>query len=143
MSLIPCARHGTKAIGKLATMYWAWNLNDGSRRAYRQRICADCFREWPGPLLAAAIGTEDALICPSCGNPTVDDMDPVYCTYFLPKMPKGQAEMPTCPRCAVDIRTQAMVRADPLEDRESSSVAAATDQRSAAGVWGDVWGKAS
>jgi len=138
VSLLPCALEGKKARGKLATLYWAWNLADGARRAYRQRICADCFRGWPGPLLAMALGAEDALICPACSAPTVDDMDPVYCTYFLPGMPKGSAEMPMCAKCAVHARAQAMQGADLLEDRGPSSVASATDPTPSADVWASM-----
>jgi len=102
-------------LGKPASLYWAWTNADGRRRAWKQKVCPDCLREFY--LRAIVSSVEPVLICPNCGIGTVDDYDAVYLTYCLPGQPKGQAEMPLCPPCAVRIRSYALKGAVELEDR--------------------------
>lgn len=110
-----CHETGTN---KLTSLYWAWNLADGARRAYRQQVCRGCMVGHYAQLIIAA--EEPLLACPACGIATVDDYDAVYVTYCIPGMPKGTSEMPLCGACAVEVRTKAMTGAASLADREAS-----------------------
>ena len=115
MSLYPCSLDGKRHPGKLAQVYWAWVKADGERLALRQRLCQGCYMESVYPV---AIAAQSALAaCPVCHISTVDDMDPVYATVFLPKQPRGDVEMALCPPCAVRIRVMAQTGSEPLEDR--------------------------
>jgi hypothetical protein len=133
VSLIPCGRDGERHPGKNSTLYWAWTLADGSRRAYRQRLCIDCFRELAVPLISQS--ASDALICPVCGGSSVDDLDPVYLTYFLPSMPKGTCEFATDAACAARVRSWAMQGAQELEDRALAGAEASAPALSADAAW--------
>ena len=95
-----------QTLGKPASLYWAWTRSDGRRKAWKQKVCADCFREHYVKLIIASM--EPVLICPACGISTVDDYDAVYLTYCLPGMPKDQSEMPMCGPCAVSLRNKAL-----------------------------------
>lgn len=110
-----CALDEQERVGKPVSMYWAWNLADGSRRAYKQLICEDCFRERYVPLIVRAF--EPLLACPWCGEDTTDGYDAVYVTYCPPGAPKGQSEMPLCGVHAAELRGLAMHGATPLQDR--------------------------
>ncbi len=102
-------------VAKPASLYWAWNRADGSRKAVKQKVCRDCFQEHYAGLIASAF--QPILVCPACGIGTVDDYDAVYLTYCLPGMPKDQSEMPMCGACAVSLRSKALEGARELEDR--------------------------
>lgn len=101
--------------GKPISLYWAWTVADGRRRAWKQKVCAACFEEHFVRLVVTAM--EPILICPACGIGTVDDYDAVYLSYFIPGMSSGQSEMPLCGPCAVAVRNKALEGAAPLEDR--------------------------
>lgn len=107
-----CERDG---LGKPASLYWAWTRADGRRKAWKQKVCQDCFKEHYVKLIVRSM--EPVLLCPSCGISTADDYDAVYVTYCLPGMPKDQSEMPLCPACAVAVRNLALQGAVELEDR--------------------------
>lgn len=100
---------------KPVSLYWAWNLADGHRKAYRQKVCLDCAKHHYASLIRAAL--EPILICPACGIATVDDYDAVYLTYCVPGHEKQQSEMPFCGPCAVGVRVKAMEGATLLDDR--------------------------
>ena len=110
-----CPLCSQQSLGKLASLYWAWTLADGRRKAWKQKACADCFREHYVRLVVSSM--EPVLLCPSCGISTADDFDAVYLSYFMPGMPGGQSEMPLCGPCAVEVRNKALLGASPLEDR--------------------------
>jgi hypothetical protein len=110
-----CALCQQQRTEKPVSLYWAWNRADGSRKAVKQKICPDCFREHYVSLVVTSM--QPVLVCPSCGIGTVDDYDAVYLTYCLPGMPKDQSEMPLCGACAVVVRNKALEGASDLEDR--------------------------
>ena len=114
-----CGLCEQQAIGKRASMYWAWMRADNKRVAYKQLVCEDCVREAYVPLIVNA--EQPVLACPACGISTVDDYDAVYLTYCLPGMPPGKSEMPFCPPCAAVLRGKAMSGAVQLEDRRQES----------------------
>lgn len=118
MSLYPCSACGQRAQGKLANATWAWNLADGTRVAYRQRLCTGCFilNVQGIPMLSP----EQPLTCPMCGIGTAEDMDPVYCTVFVPGAGKFSFEWPTCAPCAANLRGKAQENAQRLESRDES-----------------------
>lgn len=107
-----------QVLEKLASLYWAWVNTDGRRRAYKQKTCSDCMREHYVQLIVSS--EQPVLICPGCGISTVDDMDPIYLTYCMPNMPKGQSEMPMCGACAARVRSLALRGSSPLDDRGAS-----------------------
>ena len=110
-----CDLCGQQRLEKPASLYWAWVLTNGRRRAYKQRVCSDCMREHYVQLIIAS--EQPLLACPACGISTVEDMDACFLTYCLPGAPKGQSEMPMCPPCAAELRIKALTGAHELEDR--------------------------
>jgi len=122
--------------GKPASLYWAWTRADGRRKAWKQKVCTDCFRERYVRLVVASM--EPVLICPACGISTVDDYDAVYLTYCLPGMPKDQSEMPLCGPCAVETRNLALTGATELENRELGVGGPQPVAQSGAEVWASL-----
>jgi hypothetical protein len=110
-----CALCGQQTLSKPASLYWAWTRADGHRKAWKQKVCTDCFRDHYAALIVSSL--EPVLVCPACGIGTVDDYDAVYLTYCLPGMPKDQSEMPMCGPCAVALRNKALSGAVELDDR--------------------------
>jgi hypothetical protein len=125
-----------QTLGKPASLYWAWTRADGRRKAWKQRVCTDCFREHYVRLVVASM--EPVLMCPACGISTVDDYDAVYLTYCLPGMPKDQSEMPLCGACAVNVRNLALAGAVELEDREVGVGGPQPLAINAAQAWADI-----
>jgi hypothetical protein len=138
LAVIPkiCDLHGGQVVEKLASLYWAWVLADGHRRAWKQKVCADCVREHYVPLIIA--GEQPVLVCPACGISTVDDMDAIYLTYCLPGMPQGQSELPMCGPCAVELRNKALAGAAELPDRGVGVGGPQPDAVSAASTWASL-----
>ncbi len=110
-----CPLHEGDYIGKPISLYWAWTNADGRRKAWKQKVCSDCFRENYAPLVVRAM--EPVLMCPNCGISTADDYDAVYLSAFLPGMPSTQSEMPLCGGHAAELRSLALRGAVQLEDR--------------------------
>jgi hypothetical protein len=123
-------------VGKPASLYWAWVRADGKRKAWKQQICQDCFREHLVKLIVNSM--EPVLICPACGIGTVDDYDAVYLTYCMPGMPKDQSEMPLCGACAVEVRNKALLGAKELDDRGVGVGGPQPQPQSAAQTWADL-----
>jgi hypothetical protein len=115
MSLIPCDACHQRVPEKLCQCTWAWYRADGQRVAYRQRLCTACFATTVLPL-DKDLDYVNGLTCPACGIGTDEDMDPCYCTAFIPGQGKIQLELATCASCAVTIRQRAQVGATKLED---------------------------
>jgi len=125
-----------QTIGKPASLYWAWTRADNRRKAWKQKVCLECFREHYAALIVRSM--EPVLICPSCGIGTADDYDAVYLTYCMPGMPKDQSEMPLCPACAVKVRNLALSGAVELEDREVGVGGPQPDAITAAQTWASL-----
>ncbi len=111
-----CPLCSQNVVGKPAALYWAWVRADGRRKAWKQKVCRDCFVANYQELIVKSF--QPVLICPACGISTVDDYDAVYLTYCLPGQAKDQSEMPLCGACAVHVRNLALAGAVELEDRE-------------------------
>jgi hypothetical protein len=88
---------------------------DGERVAYRQRLCPACYASVLGPLEVAT--REFSQSCPACGCDNSEDMDPVYCTSYVPSLGRVKLELGTCAACAVRVRNLAMQGAKRLENR--------------------------
>lgn len=132
MSLFPCSACGARRPGKLAQATWAWWRSDNVRKAYRQRLCMDCFVRNVAPL---EVATRDySTNCPCCHIDTSDDMDPVYLTVYVPSVGPVRLEMPTCPVHAAEIRIRAQVGAQELED-SSSGAASPSPRTDASDAW--------
>jgi hypothetical protein len=116
VSLIPCCVCHGHIPNKPVSIYWAWNRADGSRAAWLQKVCVACFAA--GLAQLAQKIAPDALVCPQCGIGTVDDMDPVYASLYIPGYEKITVEAPLCGPCAVPIRTAAQVGATALPQRQ-------------------------
>jgi hypothetical protein len=130
-----CGSCGQQSTEKPITLYWAWNRADGTRVAWRQKLCRGCLVEQVVPHVAAAM--EPLLACPACGISTVDDYDAVYVKAYAPGGPPITSEWPLCPPCAVTVRQRAMVGADALEDRQSGGSGADFGPRPVSAV--DTW----
>ena len=115
MSLLqPCSGCGQRVPGKYANTTWAWWRADNVRVAYRQRLCTACFCMNVAPLEVET--REFSASCPACHIDTSGDMDPVYCTTFVPHVGRVRLELPLCGACAVDVRNRAMQGAEKLDD---------------------------
>lgn len=120
MSLFPCSICGQRRPGKLASAYWAWFLADGSRSAWRQRICASCAPSTLSALLKSANeseANENVFACVACGASTDQDSDPVYLTLYLPKREAQEFAIQLDSACAVKVRVAAQHGAEKLPDR--------------------------
>src|SRR6476646_10764788 len=119
MSAFPCSVHGHKVDGRLASLYSAWFLADGSRSAWKQRICAPCVRQELGRLLAHAAEDNSAVtVCPACGSDSATDLDPIYLTLYLPKQEAREFALTNCSTCAVTLRVRLQVGAEKLPHRD-------------------------
>lgn len=115
MSLYPCSVCHTRGPGKLASVTTAWNRADGTRAAWRQRLCTACFAT---VILAMPEQAYDApLTCPACGIGTADDMAPIFCTVFIPSQGRFDYEWPFCPPCAASWQLSVQEGGTLLEDR--------------------------
>jgi hypothetical protein len=88
--------------------------------AFRQRLCLACFAMTVAPLEVAT--REFTGTCPACGIDTTQDMDPVYCTTYVPGLGPLRLEMPLCAPCAVEVRNRAQKGATIPEDRDPTSL---------------------
>lgn len=122
MSVFPCAGCGQRVPGRLASLYSAWFLADGSRTAWKQRLCAPCVMRKFKPLLAAvASKSSDVTACPACGKNAAEDLDPIYLTLYLPKQEPKEFALTTDTTCAVTLRLSLQDGAERLPDRQQSS----------------------
>jgi hypothetical protein len=137
VGLIPCSYCRKRPEEKLSQVTWAWNPRPTVRMAYRQRLCLQCFLTNVLPLDKPVEAT-GALTCPSCGIDTELDMEPVYCTAFLPGTGRLRLELPLCGPCAVEIRTRAQTNAELLPEREPESRGQAPSTPLVPSVWGSL-----
>jgi hypothetical protein len=115
MSVYPCSRHGQRAPGKLASVYWAWFLADGTRRAYRERLCVPCYAQY---VVSFAIEAQNAPEnCPVCHTAVNGDADPCFATSYRPGNEPDEIMFNTCGVCAVEMRAPIVAGGIPLDDR--------------------------
>lgn len=119
MSVFPCSYCGQRVPGRLASIYSAWFLADGSRTAWKQRACAPCVTQQLRSLLAHAADDSSAVTaCPACGSDALQDLDPIYLTVYLPKQEPREFALTTDGACAVSLRLRLQERAERLPDRD-------------------------
>jgi hypothetical protein len=133
VSLYPCSSCHERVPGKLSQVYWAWLRSDGTRGAWRQRLCAQCFGT--NVYVPAVSAMTELVSCPVCHAGTADDMDPVYATIYTPGQPRIDVEMALCGPCAVEIRNRALLGAEALPDRQGEVGGSSPPQVSAADTW--------
>lgn len=121
MSLIPCTECAQRQPGGAKRVHCtaAWNLTDGSRRAYRHHLCIACFVAMVAPLEPDP--DNESLVCPSCHGSSEDDLDPVYVTYFPFSAPKQNMEVAFCGACAASWRSMWQDKSEHLPEREAPS----------------------
>jgi hypothetical protein len=78
---------------------------------------------------------ENVVACPVCHVGTLDDMDPVYATIYLPRQERMDAELACCPRDAVEVRNRALLGADRLPDRGAEVGGSSPQPVTAADAW--------
>jgi len=132
--LIPCSVCRQRPEEKLSQVTWAWNPRPRERVAYRQRLCITCFCSSVLPL-DKDVEPEGALTCPGCGIDTEHDMDPVYCTSFIPGTGKLQLSLPLCANCAIEVRNRAQMGAELLPEQEAGSRGQAPGTPPRPSVW--------
>ena len=133
MSSKPCSVHGSRFPGKPASIYWAWFLADGSRRAYRQRFCGECFKDGPLKIIRDVLKNEAA--CPICHAVHGRDADETYATIYIPKQEAVELAIQSCGVDAVSLRSLAVVGAELLPDREAGMRGPSSSPTSA---WDDI-----
>lgn len=115
MSLIACSICGERIFGKPASLYWAWRLADGTRRAWKQSLCSQCF---VAHYMQYVINAEASTwACPRCQTPTETDYDAIYVDIYMPRQPRHRAEFATCGMCAAQIRAHVQQFSGQLPDR--------------------------
>src|SRR6266576_166950 len=131
---LKCSMCNHKRPGeKLSSAYWAWYRADGERTAWKLRYCLACARlHLPllGDAFRAAESSEDVSSCLSCGTNTAEDLDPIYCTLYLPGKEPMELELVLDGACAAKLRIPITENGERLPDRSggvrgpSSSVSA-------------------
>jgi hypothetical protein len=111
-----CTHCGQAVEEALTWSVWAWMKADHKRVAYKHKLCLVCLGTTLVPLYTAS--QEPSMTCPSCGIDTSEDMDPCYCTFIPKGLGKLQADMATCPACAVTVRLWVQDGGELLEDRD-------------------------
>lgn len=119
MILRHCTRGCEPQKEALTWTVGAWNLADGSRVAYKSKLCLTCVSTTLVPLYTAC--ESPVMTCPRCGIDTTDDMDPVYVTFIPKGLGKLNIEAPTCAACAVALRIWLQEGAEKLPDRDIGS----------------------
>jgi hypothetical protein len=132
--LIPCSVCRERPAEKLSQVTWAWNPRPKERLAYRQRLCVACFVANVA-MLDKPIERTGSLTCPVCGIDVEHDMEPVYCTSYVPGTGKWTLELPLCPGCAVEVRVRAQTNAELLPEREPVSRGLAPGSTPGTGAW--------
>jgi len=117
VSLLPCSMCGQRVPGKLSTLYWAWVRADGERVCWRQKLCLPCTAGAVAPLATEAL--QELVACPVCHAGTMDDMDPVYLTIYMPNQGDTRVDMACCAACAVGVRNTAMTGSQLMPDRRA------------------------
>lgn len=116
-----CSLCSHKRMGeKLASAYWAWYKADGERIAWKLRYCLACAREslpLLGSAFQAAEQSEDVSSCLSCGIDASEDLDPIYCTLYLPGKEPMEVELALCGACAAKLRIPISENGERLPDR--------------------------
>lgn len=105
----------------MATFYWAWFLVDGSRSAWKQRVCVECapdyLRQFSKTVSAARTST-DPFACLSCGASAEHDSDPVYLTLYVPGREPEEHELQLDAACAARLRIPIVSSGERLPDRQ-------------------------
>lgn len=120
MSVYPCTMCKQRRPGKLATAYWAWFEEDGSRSAWRVRLCLGCAPQHLSILLDSSSLTLDnsnVFSCVSCGADASEDSAPMYCTLYLPKREPTEYALQLDSACAVKLRATISTNSERLPDR--------------------------
>lgn len=120
MSVYPCSICKSRRPGKLASAYWAWFRQDGSRAAGKLRYCLECAQEHLSILLQDSVQRPESssvFACVSCGADASQDSEPVYCTLYLPKKEPMEYALQLDGACAVRLKATISTNWDPLEDR--------------------------
>ena len=113
MILKRCSRGCEPQSEPLTWTVSAWVRADGTRVAYKQKLCLTCVSGTLAPMHVACERPE--MTCPGCGLSTEADMDPVWITWI----PKGvgtlHTDAPFCGACAARYRIWAQEGAQKLE----------------------------
>jgi len=129
MSVYPCSYCGQKSPGRLASIYSAWFLADGTRTAWKQRGCVRCVVSRFQTLLAHSTDDSYAMtMCPACGMNSHEDLDPIYVSVYLPKQEPREYQLTTDSACAARLRLTLQDRAERLPDRLDRSLNGAANE---------------
>jgi hypothetical protein len=121
---LKCSVCRHKRMGeKLSSAYWAWFNAAGERTAWKMRYCLDCAR-MQLPVLSTAFShaeeSDDVSACLACGSDTSEDLDPIYCTLYLPGKEPMEFELPLDGACAAKLRIPITDHGERLPDRQGS-----------------------
>lgn len=108
MPRLVCSYCGERRGPKLATAYWAWFRADGVRTCWKVFYCVDDASNWLTKQLSNGSSTaENAPMsaCLQCGTDTTQDLDPVFCTLYLPGLERQDFDIPLCGHCAAVLRS--------------------------------------
>jgi len=121
---LKCSMCRHKRLGeKLSSAYWAWFKADGERIAWKLRYCLACAQDQLPVLsraFSAAESSEDVSACLACGSETSEDLDPIYCTLYLPGKEPMEFELVLDSACAARLRIPITDNGERLPDRQGS-----------------------
>jgi len=123
MQLIRCSIDGERPKEVPATIFWAWRDLEGTRHAYRQRLCLTHYAMNVAPLERES--DDDRLHCPACGIDSEDNYQPVWASIFVKGMKPASLTLPLCPPCMLRVCSSAELGSESLPDREVGAGAAA------------------
>jgi hypothetical protein len=135
--LTPCSVCRKRPDEKPSQVTWAWNPSPRERVAYRQKLCFECFCARV-MRFNVDYAKEGSLTCPTCGIDVEFDMEPIYCTSFLPGVGKLTYEIPLCGGCAAVARAEATENAELLPERDPASRGLAPGSAPRASVWSSL-----
>lgn len=121
---LKCSLCRHKRLGeKLSSAYWAWFRADGERVAWKMRYCLAC-AQTQLPVLSRAFSVaediQEVTSCLSCGADASEDLDPIYCTLYLPGREPMEFELVLDSACAGKLRIPITDNGERLPDRGGS-----------------------
>jgi hypothetical protein len=113
--LFPCSFCGHRMVSGTNHVYWFIVNTQTEPTRLRQRLCDDCFAA--NVLAMLTPEAQDDLTCPACGMSTMNDVFPIYVTYYQHRSAAERGAMALCAEHNQELSLRAHMNATELEDR--------------------------
>jgi hypothetical protein len=124
-----CSIGGERVRGRVASFYWSGWAGDGSRDAWKQRVCKAHYTEESADWLdgaRAAFDADGSASCFSCDQAAPAELVEYFCTLFVPGGVAERFTVAACLKHTNDLNKRARAGADPLPDRTDTSMSGGT-----------------